>query len=181
AAARQAFAAGQTWDHRAASFDAALARLPEPRVSVIVLTWNNIDFTRRCLDSIEVHSGYRDLEVIVVDNASTDGSREWLRQWAAQPSAAGHARRLVLNDANLGFSAGNNVGLRAATGEVLVILNNDTHVTPGWVRGLCNHLRDPALGLVGPVTNNIGNEARIETAYQAMDGMLREAAAYTRA
>lgn len=179
--ARRAFAATQTWDHRAAAFDAAVAALPEPRVSVIVLTWNNLAYTERCLASIEAFSGYRDLEVLVVDNASTDGSREWLQRWAAQPSAAGHERRLILNDANLGFSAGNNVGLRAATGEVLVLLNNDTHVTPGWVRGLCNHLRDPSLGLVGPVTNNIGNEAKIDIAYDDMPGMLREAARYTRA
>lgn len=181
AGARQAFAASQTWAHRAAAFDAALAGLPEPKVSVIVLAWNNLEYTQRCLGSIESYSGYRNLEVIAVDNASTDGSRDWLRQWAEEASAAGHRRRLILNDENLGFSAGNNVGLRAATGDVLVILNNDTHVTPGWVRGLCNHLHDPALGLVGPVTNNIGNEAKIDIAYDDMQAMMREAARYTRA
>lgn len=117
----------------------------------------------------------------MVDNASSDGSREWLQRWAAEPSAAGHRRRLILNEANLGFSAGNNVGLRAATGDHLVILNNDTYVTPGWVRTLVAHLRsDPTLGLVGPVTNNIGNEARIEIAYADMVEMIREAGRYTR-
>ena len=159
---RQAFAAGQTWDHRAAALDTVLANLPEPRVSVVVLTYNNLAFTQACLFSVEAYSDYPNLEVIVVDNASSDGSREWLREWAGEASSAGHVRRVVLNDANLGFAAGNNVGLREATGEVLVLLNNDTYVTPGWVRGLSNHLRsEPGLGLVGPVTNNIGNEARI--------------------
>ena len=180
--ARQAFAARQTWAHRADAFDQALAALREPKVSVIVLTYNNLAFTEACLSSIEAYSDYRDLEVIVVDNASSDGSREWLSDWVAQPSAAGHQRRLILNDANLGFSAGNNVGLRAATGEVLVLLNNDTHVTPGWVRGLCNHLRDePRLGLLGPVTSNIGNEAKVDVVYADMAQMIAEAGRYTRA
>lgn len=182
ASVRQAFAAGQTWEHRAAALDAVLATLPEPRISVVVLTYNNLAFTQACLFSLEAYSDYTNLEVIVVDNASTDGSREWLREWLAEGSKAGHVRRLVLNDANLGFSAGNNVGLREASGEMLVLLNNDTYVTPGWVRGLANHLRsDPGLGLVGPVTNNIGNEARIDIHYADMGQMIENAGSYTRA
>ena len=181
-AARRAFAAGQTWDHRAASLDHALASIREPVVSVVVLTYNNLAFTKECLFSIEACSDYPALEIIVVDNASSDGSPEWLRDWAAERSAAGHQRRLILNEGNLGFSAGNNVGLAAATGEVLILLNNDTYVTPGWVRTLCAHLRrDPRLGLVGPITNNIGNEARIEIRYSDMAEMIRKAGEYTRA
>jgi GT2 family glycosyltransferase len=179
--ARKAFAAEQTWAHRAEALDAAIERLEEPRVSVIVLTYNNLAFTEACLFSLEAYSDYRNLEVLVVDNASSDGSREWLERWAETPSAAGHVRRIILNDANLGFSAGNNVGLRAATGDHLVILNNDTYVTPGWVRTLIAHLRvDANLGLVGPVTNNIGNEAKIDIAYPDMVEMIREAGRYTR-
>lgn len=178
---RQAFASRQTWAHRADTLDQALRALPEPRVSVIVLTYNNLSFTKACLESLEAHSDYPGLEVIVVDNASSDGSREFLGDWARQRSAAGHERRLLLNDANLGFAAGNNVGLRVASGEVLVMLNNDTYVTPGWVRTLCNHLRrNPRLGLVGPVTNNIGNEARIEIDYADMTQMIANAGRYTR-
>ncbi|MEO6102584.1 MAG: glycosyltransferase [Pseudoxanthomonas sp.] len=178
---RQAFAARQTWAHRADALDEALRALVEPRVSVVVLTYNNLSFTKACLDSIESYSDYAELEVIVVDNASSDGSREYLVDWVAQTSAAGHSRRLLLNDANLGFAAGNNVGLRVATGDVLVMLNNDTYVTPGWVRSLCNHLRrNPRLGLVGPVTNNIGNEARIEIDYADMAQMISNAGRYTR-
>ncbi|MDI1254203.1 glycosyltransferase [Thermomonas sp.] len=181
-AARRTFAAGQTWDHRAASLDHALAVIEEPVVSVVVLTYNNLAYTKACLFSIEAYSDYPALEIIVVDNASSDGSAEWLRNWAEEPSAAGHRRRLVLNEENLGFSAGNNVGLAAATGEVLILLNNDTYVTPGWVRTLCAHLRrDPRVGLVGPITNNIGNEARIEIQYSDMVEMIQKAGQYTRA
>ena len=64
----------------------ALTALAEPVVSVVVLTWNNLAFTEACLFSLEAYSDYRNLEVIVVDNASTDGSREWLQRWAAEPA-----------------------------------------------------------------------------------------------
>lgn len=182
AARRQAFAAEQTWAHRAAALDTVLASIEDPKVSVIVLTYNNLAFTEACLFSLEAYSDYANLEVIVVDNASRDGSREWLARWAADSSAAGHVRRLILNDENLGFSAGNNVGLRAATGDYIVILNNDTYVTPGWVRTLCAHFRtDAGLGLIGPATNNIGNEARVEIHYEDMVDMIQRATEYTRA
>lgn len=161
-AARRALASRNTWAHRTAEFVAALDRIDEPVVSVVVLARDHLALTQACLDSLERRSDYPQLEVIVVDNASTDGSREWLQAWARETSTAGHVRRLVLNEANVGFAAGNNAGLRIATGEVLVLLNNDTRVSQGWVRTLCGHLRrDPTLGLVGPVTDNIGNEAKI--------------------
>lgn len=181
-ARRQAFASEQTWAGRAAALDEAIRGLDDPLVSVVVLAYNNLSYTRACLESIEAHSDYSALEVIVVDNASSDGSRGWLEGWAAQASRAGHRRKLVLNAENAGFAAGNNIGLREASGDVLVVLNNDTYVTPGWVRTLCAHLRrDPGLGLVGPVTNNIGNEARIEIAYDTMQEMVSRAGDYTRA
>src|SRR3546814_1017433 len=86
---RMTFASEQTWAHRAKAMDAAIASLAEPRVSVIVLACNNIAFTRACLHSLAVESNWRNLEIIVVDNASDDGTRDFLREWAA----AGPGRR----------------------------------------------------------------------------------------
>ncbi|MBJ6889040.1 glycosyltransferase family 2 protein, partial [Vibrio cholerae] len=61
---------------------------------------------------------------------------------------------------------GNNVGLEKATGDILVVLNNDTYVGPYWLEGLVGALeKNPELGIVGPVTNNIGNEAKINISY----------------
>lgn len=181
ARARQDFASQQTWCHRALELDRAIDAVKEPRVSVVVLTHNNLAFSQECLFSIEAYSEYSNLEVLVVDNASTDGTREWLETWQSEVSQAGHFRKVLLNEANLGFAAGNNRGLRAAQGEFIVVLNNDTYVTPGWVRSLCNHLRDDRrVGLVGPVTNNIGNEARVEAIYSSMEAMIRVAGEHTR-
>jgi len=78
-----------------------------------------------------------------------------------------HARvRVLLNGRNTGFAAACNQGLGLAGGENLVLLNNDTMVPPGWLPRLSAHLRNPEVGLVGPVTNRIGNEAEIETDYR---------------
>lgn len=176
-ARRREFAAAQTWSHRVHDLVQAIEGLPEPRVSVVVVTYNNLDLTRICLQSLEQYTGYGNLEVIVVDNASADDTPAFLREWAA----GGGDRQLVLNDDNRGFAAANNQGLALASGEYLVMLNNDTHVTPGWVATLIRHLRRSAtLGMIGPVTNNIGNEARIEISYSSMDEMLQAAATYTR-
>src|SRR5262249_35468774 len=115
-------------------------------------------------------------EATDVDNLSPDGTRDFLR------SAAGRGAlplRLVENPANLGFSRDNNQAAELARGDVLVFLNNDTVVLPGWLERLVGHLdADPAIGLVGPVTNSCGNEAELGTAYQDLDEMARFAGDY---
>ena len=174
---RQTFAREQTWAHRVETLIPHVECATfEPVVSVIVVTYNNLELTKACLASLAEFSDYSQLEIIVVDNASSDSSRDYLTQWAAAPN-----RQLILNEDNKGFAAANNQGLAIASGEYLVMLNNDTYVTPGWVRTLMNHLRrDSSIGLIGPVTNNIGNEAKINLSYKNMDEMLRSSASYTR-
>lgn len=175
-ARRQQFAIEQTWTHRVRDLMQGVDALAEPLVSVIVVTYNNLDLTRVCLRSLELYSDYTNLEVIVVDNASADDTPAYLAAWAAARSG----RQIVLNPDNRGFAAANNQGLAKARGEYLVMLNNDTHVTQGWIATLVAHLRrNKTLGMIGPVTNNIGNEARIDINYDDMDGMLRAAASYT--
>ncbi|WP_053183752.1 glycosyltransferase [Pseudomonas thivervalensis] len=176
--ARQSFARGQTWQHRATRLRQAIATLPLPKVSVVVLTYNNLELTKACLDSLLTQSHYPNLEIIVVDNHSSDQTPAYLSAWAK-----GHPDRIViLNSDNKGFAAGNNQGLAAASGDYLVILNNDTVVTAGWIKGLIRHLQDhKEIGIIGPITNNIGNEAKVSTRYDRMEDMPAEAAQMTRA
>ncbi|NUT88936.1 glycosyltransferase [Pseudomonas corrugata] len=175
--ARRSFAQEQTWRHRAASLRQAIDTLPQPKVSVVVLTYNNLALTQACLDSLLTHSHYPNLEIIVVDNHSSDETPGFLTEWAD-----GHPDRIViLNPDNRGFAAGNNVGLAAASGDYLVVLNNDTIVTAGWVKGLIRHLRDNKdIGIIGPITNNIGNEAKVSTRYSQIEDMHVEASELTR-
>ena len=175
AAERRRWAAAHDWKTRGKQLDDAI-RSAFPKVSVIVLTYNNLEFTKACLRSLEVQSCYPNWELVIVDNASSDGTPDHLKAYAvANPGV-----KLILNEKNLGFAAGNNCGLQAACGDYLIVLNNDTYVTRGWILDMVRHFRrSPDLGLIGPVTNNIGNEAKIEVQYADMAEMDSAAYAYT--
>ena len=179
-AARRAFAAGQTWAARTADLLDFATKLPRPRVGVVVVSWNGVALTRRCVESV-LHDPLADeVDLVIVDNASTDGTAAWIDEIAADPRV-----RVIRNADNRGFAAACNQGLAAAATrdpELLVILNNDLVVTPGWTATLRAHLRaDPRIGLIGPVTNNIGNEARIATSYVDLADMPAEQRARTAA
>lgn len=164
---RQEFARANTWEQRTVELRAHVAQL-YPRITVIVLSYGNLDLTRRCIDSIERNSLWPNLELILVDNASPDGTQSFLREFGqTRPDV-----KLILNDENVGFARANNQGMREATGEYIVLLNNDTIVTRGWLGRLVRHLqRDATLGLVGPVTNGAGNEARVDVTYTSLQDM----------
>jgi GT2 family glycosyltransferase/glycosyltransferase involved in cell wall biosynthesis len=100
--------------------------------SIIIPTCNNLDLTRQCLESIRACTEPGDYEIIAVDNGSSDGTPDYLRE----QEAAGHLTA-ILNPENLGFARASNQGARAAAGQYLVFLNNDTVATPGWLGALC--------------------------------------------
>jgi GT2 family glycosyltransferase len=129
---------------------------------VIVLTYNGLALTRACLESIVRSTQWPNIEIVIVDNASSDGTRDLVTEFAHTQDRV----KLILNETNEGFARGNNRGLEAAEGDYLVMLNNDTVVSQGWLGRMVRHLeRDPTIGFIGPVTNGAGNEARIDTAY----------------
>lgn len=153
------------------AIDPASVRRPghPPQVSIVVLTHDNLVFTRLCLESLLRNTLDVDFDVLVVDNASSDGTVDYLQKLAKSDTRV----RLILNEQNLGFPSANNQGLAQAEGDHLVLLNNDTIVPPGWLTGLQRHLRDPGIGLVGPVTNRCGNEAQIEVPYRTYGRFLQ--------
>ena len=136
--------------------------------SIVVLSHDGLAFTRLCLESVLAHTAEHDFELIVVDNASRDGTRAYLAKLAEADARV----RVLFNAKNMGFAPACNQGLGLALGEHLVLLNNDTMVPPGWLSPLLAHLGDPAVGLVGPTTNRIGNEAEIETDYRTWGELL---------
>lgn len=125
--------------------------------SIIIVTHNQLAYTRQCVDSIRLRTD-EPYELVFVDNGSTDGTPEYLRSLGDVT--------VVVNDTNRGFPAAVNQGLQAARGNHLLLLNNDTVVTTGWLRRLLDALHaDPQLGLVGPVSNNVSGEQCIEAGY----------------
>jgi GT2 family glycosyltransferase len=102
-----------------------------PRISVIIVNWNNKVKLEQCLKSLEGQT-FRDFEVIVVDNGSTDGSVEFVKR--NFPTFV----RLVENTGNLGFATGNNIGIERAEGEYILTLNNDTRMESGCMKKLVN-------------------------------------------
>ena len=159
-AARRGYASENTWQIRQEALDLEI-RDVFPLVSIIIVTYNNLALNRLCLDSVFNDTDYPNFEVIVVDNASADGTPAYLEGLT-------HPRlKVILNEDNRGFSAANNQGLAVARGQYLCLLNNDTVVAGAWLSTLVSHLRaNSQLGLVGPVTNAIGNEARIPVGYR---------------
>ncbi len=172
---RIAVARENTWTSRVNTIKDGIAQA-HPRVSILIVSYNGLEHTRLCLESLARNTLYPNYEVIVVDNGSSDGSPDYLTGWAAeQPN-----RHVILNPHNAGFAGANNQALTQASGEYLVLLNNDTITPSGWLPKLVRHLEDPVIGLVVSVTNFSGNESRVEVPYSDVEGMEAFAAEYTR-
>ena len=173
---RRAFARANTWDDRAAELDVAVRAL-YPRVSIVVVTHGEIALTRLCLEALDRRTDWPNVELMFVDNGSRDGTPEWLQ---AEAVRRGEGFRVLAFVENRGFAAAANEGARAATGDLLCFLNNDTVVTRGWLSALARHLaRDSGLGLVGPSTNEIANEARVDVGYRDPEELEPWARAFT--
>jgi GT2 family glycosyltransferase len=140
--------------------------------SIIVVAPDGLVFTRLCVESVLLDPDDYDLELLVVDNGSTDGTREYLAAISERDSRV----RVLRNEVDLGFGMAVNQGLEAAVGDVLVVLNNDTIAPPGWLSRLVPHLERPTIGLVGPTTNRCGNEAEVDAPYSRYGEMVQLAA-----
>lgn len=165
-----------TWDARYRQLTEAV-RAIYPKASIVIPTHNNLHLTRLCLQSISRSTCWPHYEVIVVDNASTDGTAAFLQDLETQDRGV----RVILNERNEGFARSINQGVAAAGGDYVVLLNNDTIVTRGWLTTLIDYLgRHPDVGIVGPASNQVGNEARVLVDYANLDEMEAFAARYTR-
>ncbi|MDG1127004.1 MAG: glycosyltransferase [Hellea sp.] len=162
------FAAENTWTHRAQQFEQILNDYP--LVSIVILSYGDPELTKATLHSLIARGGvYPNMEILIVDNGSSSGSLQVLNDYANRFANV----QVFENGENLGFAAGNNVGLDMATGKYVLMLNNDTYVSPGTIYAMVRHLQNnPETGVVGPLTNNIGNEARLELDYDSMDEMI---------
>ncbi len=112
------------------------------KTSIIILTYNELELTKKCLASIERYTDKDKIELIIVDNGSSDGTREYISNL---PDV-----KVILNEKNLGFAKGCNQGIEAAGGENLLFLNNDTMVTKNWLTSMLRVLyHSEKAGMVG--------------------------------
>lgn len=114
------------------------------RASIVIPVRDGLAITSCCLESIADHTA--DVEVIVIDNGSGPEMREYLAQ---------RCPTVIRNDRNRGWPMACNQGMAKATGEFVILLNNDTEVTPGWLDRLLAPFQDPRIGLTGPMSDNV--------------------------
>ena len=119
------------------------------RVSVIIPVWNLWNMTEACLRSLSAHSAGENMQVVVVDNHSTDATATELAPLGE--ALFGASFKAVRMPENVGFAKGCNAGAQAADGELLFFLNNDTTLTPRWLPPLREAMADPKVGGVGPL------------------------------
>ncbi|MGE3274271.1 MAG: glycosyltransferase family 2 protein [Vicinamibacterales bacterium] len=143
---------------------------PVPDVSVIIVNYNGRRHLAPCLAALAAQEGPA-FEVVLVDNGSSDGSAGLVAEqfpWV----------RLVALDENLGFAGGNNRGVAAARGRLLVFLNNDTVVEAGWLQALCGGLEwGPSVGIVAAQIVYLHDPSVLDS---AGDGLTRAGGAYKR-
>jgi GT2 family glycosyltransferase len=126
------------------------------KVSIIVLVWNNLKVTIPCLLSIMKYT-FQPFELIIIDNGSEENVEGWVQKKLRKFTNVIYHR----NDINQGFPQGCNDGINLATGEHILLLNNDTIVTPFWLSRLMGAFADQKIGMVGPMSVNNGSDQNI--------------------
>ena len=155
--------------------------------SIIILVHNQLKYTRKCIESILKYTGCS-FELIVIDNGSNDGTKRYLEEMSINlknicfPESAqikdsrgevgnenqgenksGRRFKVISNPQNIGFASGNNQGIAAARGEYILLMNNDTVVTPGWLDRMISCMeRNPGAGIVGPKSNYVSGPQLVE-------------------
>ena len=126
--------------------------------SIIILTFNQLSYSIKCLDSLKKYTS-DPYEIILVDNGSTDGTREYLKRFEVDNDHV----KLILNDKNMGFAKGTNQGISGADGNTILLLNNDVVVTENWLERMMSHLeKHPDIGMVGPMSNAVSGPQLVE-------------------
>jgi GT2 family glycosyltransferase/Tfp pilus assembly protein PilF len=137
-----------------------------PKTSIVILTYNNLEYNKSCIESIKKYTEKNTYEIVIVDNQSTDGTVDWLKKQKDL--------KLILNDKNLGFPKGCNQGIEIADkNNDILLLNNDTIVTPNWLINLQKCLySEKTIGAVGAMTNSCSNNQAIPVKYNSIQEMI---------
>jgi GT2 family glycosyltransferase len=124
--------------------------------SIIIVTWNALEHLQRFLPSVAA-TDYTDFEIIIANNASDDGTVQWIEK--NYPTC-----KVVTYDRNYGYAAGNNRAVKYASGEILLFLNNDVEVSPDWLTHLSHTFRDESVGVAQPKLRSVEKPDHFEYA-----------------
>lgn len=128
-------------------------KIIKPLADVIVLCWNNLNTTKQFVDSFFAHTGI-DCRLIMIDNASTDGTGDYLRSLKRSGNIA---LEVILNGRNLGFVEGMNQGIERSLAPYVCLANNDLFFTDGWLEEIISVFEsDRRIGVLNPNSNNLG-------------------------
>jgi len=144
----------------------------KPLVSIIVLTYNGLDYTKEFVNSVLKNTN-ENYELIIVDNASTDHTVQYLKELEKNLKHI----KVIFNKENLGFPAGVNQGIVASSGSYILLANNDILVTEGWLERLIEVAEsDYHIGIVGPICNEVSGVQKDNNAkYNSIEEMLKYA------
>lgn len=145
----------------------------KPEVSIVIPVYNQLDYTKKCIESL-VSTLDRKVELIIVDNASTDKTYEYLSAYRNSKLKI----EVIRNTENLGFPKAVNCGIEESTGRYVVIANNDIIFTNGWLTRIIEVAEsNDNIGLVGPISNEVSGLQKDENAnYSTVDEMFSYAA-----
>jgi len=115
-------------------------------ISVVIVNWNGMKWIKKCLDSLSNQS-YKNFEVIIIDNASTDGSAAYIRSNCPKV-------KLIQNSKNVGFGSGNNMGVKQAKGIYILLLNTDTWLESDFLEKILNISKQNNYSVIAPQAKN---------------------------
>ena len=131
----------------------------QPVVSIVIPVYNALVYTRQCLESLDSAKTSIPVEIILVNNGSSDNTKSWFESYSKNHPNV----HMIPLETNLGFGAGVNIGIRQSVGEYIVVLNNDTIVTQNWLENMLSVFKkDEEIGIVSPVTNYTGKGAQLD-------------------
>lgn len=132
-----------------------------PKISIVIPVFNALSLTQNCVKSIYEVDEKNEFELVIVDNASTDGTSNWLKTESRKHSDF----RIFTMKENIGFGPAVNHGIRQSQGDFIVILNSDTIVSPLWLTNLLSVMQmDDKIGIVSPLTNFVGEGPQVDEA-----------------
>ncbi|WP_339267558.1 glycosyltransferase [Paenibacillus sp. FSL R5-0470] len=164
------FATANANEYAKASLQTGKNKYP---VSILVTAYNKLEYTKQCVDSILRYTQGIDYELILVNDGSIDGTREYFE------SVAYANKKVISFHKNTGAMIAYFIGVRAVEGKVLAAVSNDVIVTECWLENLLTCLEsDPSIGMVVPTTNNISNNQTIPVPYTQIEEMQAFASRY---